>query len=148
MTSKNKDAIYGSSLTRQDLEPFIDKTKKIPFIYVYSCKVTGQLAFDDMVKILERGELPDFKTVIKIALEHENSESLAVMFARNQRSLEIKPYEGALLLQMSFGNKGKDWGSNYALWELTKNWCLENLEMTFIQDEMKHVDPIDMQLPK
>lgn len=152
MANKNNDAVYGSVLTRQDLEVLIDKTKKIPFVYIYSCKVKSTLSFDEMESTIKKlkNSLPDFKSVEKAEdfIDGKMCESIIVMFTRNQRSLQIEPYDNDLLLQLSFEDYGKDWGSNYAIWELTKSWCLENLKMTFIQDEMSHVDPTDMRLPK
>ena len=152
MSKTDKNTIYGSTLTKSDLEPFIKKDEKIPFVYIYSCIGKIPHSIQEMESLIKKDKntLPDFKSVqILENFTYGNLvKNVVIMFTRNQRSLQIMKQEETYLVQMSFREHGKDWGSNYAIWLLTQKWMKDHLNFEFLKDEMSHVNPTDIKLPK
>ena len=152
MSKTDKNAIYGSTLNKTDLEPFIKRDEKIPFVYIYSCIGTIPHSLEEIESQVkkEKNTLPDFKSV-QILENYINGnlvEEVLIMFTKNQRSLQLVKQEDTYLVQMSFRNHGKEWGSNYAIWLLTQKWMKDYLSFVFLKDEMSHVNPTDIRLPK
>jgi len=146
---KKTDTIYGSKLTRKDLEPLLPINKPIPFVYVYACAVKLDCTQDELFEKIKsiKDTIPDFKNCVNNN-EGTPYDSLIVQFTRNQWTIDFRWKDEEVWVQISFGGHGKPWGSNYALWLRHQQWIFGELEAIHIRDLMDHVDPVDVKLPK
>jgi hypothetical protein len=89
--SKNSDTIYGSTLTRKDLEPLLPKNQKIPFVYIYACALKADLSQDEIFdKITSyQKHIPDFK---KVTNSNSGTEydSVFIEFTQRQWSIQFR----------------------------------------------------------
>ena len=145
---KNKDEIYGSKLTRKELEPLLPEKTPVPFVFVYSCAIKTDLTQDGLYETIlaAKKRIPDFKNVMNNNSGTEY-DSIIVEFTRRQWALEFAYKGDEVWVQLSFGTRGKPWGSNYALWLLHQRWILEETGAVKVRDLMDHVDPVDVNMP-
>ncbi len=147
--SKKHDTIYGSKLTRAELEPLLPKNEPIPFVYVYACAVKLNCTQDELYeKILDiKDKIPDFKNLVNNN-QGTPYDSLIVQFTYSQWAMDFRWKGEEVWVQISFRHHGTPWGSNYALWLRHQQWIFEELGAVHIKDLMEHVDPVDVKLPK
>ena len=151
-SSKTKSAvakadrpIYGTSLGRKELEPYLPKSGPL-FAYVFSCTFAST---DDLATLqtrLERGlaKIPEATKVGSYAANDPSHATVSVEFPKKQWGLGVqRDGEGRYRLQITFREKGQAWGSNYALWHLLKEATLPLLgAKNVVEDPHDHAQRV------